>query len=153
MLSYARPDVFTFPRIPTKFEPAVPITASTQLHELARGERVYLAFYLTKTGHSFLYLDPDQWSTNADFCRLKSFVDNFRVTNDVAERNCQLATDFRENVPKDPEQQNAYYVNISQQRRERSNLSRKALSTKWFTFILNQTFTKISLLQMKWIFS
>ena len=49
MLSATRPAEFTVPKTPISQTPATTITATTQLHELARGERVYLPFYLTKT--------------------------------------------------------------------------------------------------------
>ena len=48
--------------------------------------------------------------------------------NASAERACQLASDFKDRMPKDPKQQSKFFSTITQQRRDRSDLSRKALS-------------------------
>ena len=130
MLATPRPEEIPLPRTPTLFKPATPITPSTQLHELAKGERVWLPFILTHTDHAFLSSDPAKWDESPDFLRLKSFVKNFRVTNDCSERACQLVSDYRDRLPKDPKQQSALFSSITQSRRERSDLSRKALSQK-----------------------
>jgi hypothetical protein len=53
-----------------------------------------------------------------------------KVTNDVSERACQLATDFHGKITKDKNQQQCLYTIVIRQRRERSDLSRKALNAK-----------------------
>ena len=115
-----------------KSTPAVPVTASTQLHHLARGERVDLPFTLLRIGHSFLENEPSEWASSADFQKLKEFVHHFKTVNDCAEHAVQLATDFNEQITKNPEQRKYLYAQVTQQRRDRSDLRRKALQPKWF---------------------
>ena len=118
----------TFPII--KSTPAVPVTASTQLHELACGERVYLPFALLRLGHSFLKKEVSEWALSDDFKKLTEFVRHFKTVNDCAEHAVQLATDFNEQITKNPEQRKYLYAQVTQQRRDRSDLRRKSLQPK-----------------------
>ena len=108
-------------------KPAVKITPTTQLHHLAQGSRVHLPFALLGVSTDFLRKDPDEWATDKQFERLKMFVDNFRVVNDCSERAVQMATDFNGKLTHDEVQRSYLFQNIVQQRRERSDLTRKAL--------------------------
>ena len=126
ILSIPAPNEFLLPAKPRPSKPATTITKETRLQDLARTERVHLPFHLLKMDIGFL--SKDDWEADPEYQRLKLFVTNFRVVNDCAERACQLASDFKDRMPKDPKQQSEFFSTITQQRRDRSDLSRKALS-------------------------
>ena len=131
ILQFPRPTKFSVPKKPASSNPHVPVVnikPSTQLHDLAKSEKAYLPFYLLDIDHSFLKMHPDEWETQPDAQRLKSFVQNFQVTNDCSKRACQLVSNFKERLPKDPAQQRHLFATIYQQRRERPSLARKDLA-------------------------
>ena len=119
------PDPRTLAPAPPK--PSVPITATTQLHELATGPRVYLPFHLLGISAEFLTKDQKDWETDSDFERLSEFARNFRVVNDVVEHSVQLATDYNELITRDEMQRQCLYVGVNKRRKERSDLRRKTL--------------------------
>ena len=59
-IACSMPEDFSLPKPPAPLKPATPITASTQLYQLAREERVSLPFFRFNIDHSFLTTDPAQ---------------------------------------------------------------------------------------------
>ena len=112
---------------PAPPKPAVPINAETQLHELARSPRAYLAFHLLNIDAGFLTKDPSDWENDASFSRLASFARNFKVVNDAAEHAIQLTSDYNELITKDEDQRQCLYIGVNKRRRERDDLRRKTL--------------------------
>ena len=117
-----------FPIGPPK--PAVPITKDTQLWELAKGSRVFLPFHLLQVGWGFLEQDPSTWKESCEFRKLEDYVQRFRVVNDCAERYVQTFSDYHGKVTKSEVQRQFLMSAIKNQRRERSDLRRKALMAK-----------------------
>ena len=98
-----------------------------QLHQLASGERVNLPFHLLDVDRDFLRGDPAEWPNDSRFQKLEQFVRHFRVTNECAERAVQLASTFNGKITKDEKQHHYLFSTVTQQRRDRSSLSRKSM--------------------------
>ena len=123
ILAFPRPQ--QLPPAPTR--PLVQITSSTKLHQLAKSERAYLPFLLLNVSEEFLHDDPSKWASDPDFQRLKGFVQNYRLVNDVAEHFVQLATDFNEKITRNEEQRQFLYHTVENERRNNSDLRIKSL--------------------------
>ena len=128
MLKHEPPTEYSIDK-PSLSKPAVELTAKTELHQLAKGPRVYLIFHLIgiQDPRPFLKKEPREWELDPDFQKLREFVSNLKVVNDCAERAVQLATDFNEKITKNPDQMTYLYSTVNQQRRDRSDLRREVL--------------------------
>ena len=116
--------------------PIVTIEQSTEfssitVQQLAGSPRVFLPFHLLKIRTDFLNKDPSEWSTDDNYAKLAQFVANLRVVNDTAERAVQLFSDYHGRVTKDERSRQCLMSTVIQQRREKSNLSRKALTDRF----------------------
>ena len=109
-------------------KPAVAITNATQIHELAQGSRVNLVFQLLQLEPTFLHHHPTEWQHDESFQRLLKFIKNLRVTNVCAEHAVQLASTFAGKITRNEEQRQFLYSTVKKQRKERKDLSRKALT-------------------------
>ena len=55
-------------------------------------------------GKDWLYMPIAQWENNKNYCEMKSWVQNLKVTNDCAERGVKLILDYAKSLTKDPVQ-------------------------------------------------
>ena len=112
---------------PAPLKPVVKIDHETRLHTLAKSPRSHLVFQLLKLDASFLSKNPIEWEEDQSFQRLRRFSKNFHVTNVVAEHCIQVVSDFTGVITKDETQRQCLIKTVYKERRERSDLRRKAL--------------------------
>ena len=60
-------------------------------------------FLFDKLGFAkdWLYMPVTTWETNENFCKMRTWVLNLRVTNDCAERGVKLISDYAKCLTKD----------------------------------------------------
>ena len=108
--------------------PAVAITKDTNVSDLAAGPRVFLAFHLMNIGWDFLRLEPEKWNKSDDHRKLVDYASRIQVTNDLAERAVQLFSLYHGKVTHDETDRQNLMSSVIRQRRNKSNLSRDALT-------------------------
>lgn len=74
-------------------------------------------FDILNIGSNFLKLHPSEWETDPEYQEGRRRVASLHVTNDVAERAVKLATDFNQNLTKDPVQQE-FLLQVVEKHRE-----------------------------------
>jgi hypothetical protein len=126
ILSQPRPKTFPI----QKSELVCAVEPNSRLHHFAANPRVHLPFHLLNIDPTFLSKDPTEWNHDGQFIKLKTFINRMKVTNDSAERACQLATTFNNKLTKDESQRQALFHTVVRQRHQRPDLSRKALGKK-----------------------
>jgi len=58
-------------------------------------ESTWLLFSILGLDHpEWLQLSVSEWDQNPDYCKVRQFVSNVQVINDIAERGIKLITDF-----------------------------------------------------------
>ena len=108
----------------------IEITKNTTVADLAASSRVYLGFHLLDVKWDFLRANPSEWHQSSKYEKLANYTKVFRVTNDCAERSVQMFSEYHGKVTKDEQQRQYLMSTIQHERRERSDLSRKALTEK-----------------------
>ena len=79
-------------------------------------------------GWDFLRLEQEKWSESDDQRKLVHYASRIQVTNDLAERAVQLFSLYHGKVTHDETDRQNLMSSVIQQRRNKSNLSRDALT-------------------------
>ena len=75
--------------------PKVKMNKEISIREQLITESSWLLFSILGLDHpEWLQLSVSEWDQNPDYCKLRQFVSNVHVINDIAERGIKLITDF-----------------------------------------------------------
>ena len=81
-----------------------------------------------KLGKDWLYKPVTEWGKNENFCEMKSFIENLKVTNDCAERGVKLISDYADILTKDSAERQRILQVVERQRRNVPDVKKATLA-------------------------
>jgi len=96
-----------------------------QLYDLV-SERTIDFFTICGLNHSFLQQPVEQWTKNPFYRTALKCAEDLTVTNEVAERGCQLATTYNGRLYKDQDKLNDLVITAATDRKDKPSATKSA---------------------------
>ena len=102
------------------------ITPHMELANLV-GKNFSAVFRVYDIKHDWLKADATEWEKSTGFLKEKQIFEYLKVTNDCAERNIKLITDYGGNVVKDRDQRASLLQSVEHHRKQLSTFEKAKL--------------------------
>ena len=102
------------------------LTPNMELASLV-GKNSSAVFRVYGIEHDWLKADAIEWEKSTEFLKGKQIFEHLKVTNDCAERNIKLITDYSGNMVKDGDQRASLLQNVEHHRKQLSTFEKAKL--------------------------